>query len=437
MPSGIRHGYNFAFCNAINFQIATGTPLILFAKSLGATATVLGILSSLLSLFTFLQLFTGGYLAKFGYRKFMLAGWGLRTSMVFGLAAVPTLSFIDAPTKVALILILLVVFAILRGIAMGVWLPWITELLPANQRGAYLSREQMSVHGGSLAALGISALTLQYLPHPIRYSAIFFLSAIAGVASLFALRKMPDAEMGDTVSTSAHPVPWRAIVSFPPFRKLLLFTGFWCVATSSIGTFAVAYTREGLHFPESRIIYLSLSGFVGALVTLPFTAQFLRLAGTKNALRLTTFLTAAVVVGWLGLAANVLPGTWWMVALLNALGGMTTSNFAVAHATLAMGVMPPMGRNHFFAIFTVATSALTGLAPIFFGIILDAFRQITGQIGAWSVNLYSLYFAIIAGLLLINSALVSILHEHELGKLSRRDFAIFGSLRRLGRLFGR
>lgn len=437
MPPGMRHGYQFAFCNAINFQIATGTPVILYAKSLGASATVLGILSALLSLFTFLQLFAGGYLAKFGYRKFMLGGWGLRTTMVFALSVVPLLSFIDAPTKVALVLLLLVVFAIMRGIAMGVWLPWITELLPVNQRGAYLSREQMSVHSGSLAALGFSAITLQFLPHPARYSVVFLLSAFAGVTSLFALRKMPDAEMGNAVSTSSHPVPWKAIVQFPPFQKLLLFTGFWCVATSSLGTFTVAYTRESLHFPESRIIYLSLCTFAGALATLPFTARLLHQVGAKNALRLSTFLTAVTVAGWLGLAANILPGTWWMVALLNGLFGMTTSNFAVANATLAMGVMPPMGRNHFFALFTVTTSALTGFAPIFFGILLDAFRQTAGQIGAWSVNHYSLYFLLIAALILVTTLLVSVLHEHELGKLNRRDFAIFGSLRRLGRLFGR
>ena len=437
MPPGIRHGYHFAFCNAINFQIATGTPLILFAKSLGASSTVLGILASLLSLFTFLQLFAGGYLAKFGYRKFMIAGWGLRTSMVFGLAVVPLLSFIDAPTKVALILILLVIFAILRGIAMGVWLPWITELLPANQRGAYLSREQMSLHGGSLAALGISALTLQYLPHPICYSAIFLLSAFAGLTSLLALQKMPDAKIHETRSASSQRVPWRSIVSFPPFQKLLIFTGFWCVATASIGTFTVAYTREGLHFPESRIIFLTLSTFTGALATLPFTARFLHWAGTKNTLRLSTFLTAMIVVGWFALAAGVLPGAWWIVALLNALFGMATSNFAVANATLAMGVMPPMGRNHFFALFTVITSALTGFAPIGFGILLDALRQTTGQIGAWSVNRYSLYFCLIAGLLFMSTFLVSLLQEHDVGKLNRRDFAIFGSLRRLSRLFGR
>ena len=433
----MRYGYQFGFFNAINFQIATGTPLILFAKSLGASATVLGILASLLPLFTFLQIPAAGYLPRFGYRKFMLLGWGLRTIMVFALAGIPLLLFVDAPTKVALILFLLVIFSVLRGISAGVWWPWITELLPKEQRGNYLSGEQLSVHGGSLAALGVSALTLQFLPDPYRYSAIFFLSAFAGVISLYSLKNMPDVLLAGSLKQSSHPVPWRAIIGFLPFRKLLLFGGLWSVATSSLITFTVAFTRESLHYNESNIVYLSLFVFLGALTTLPFTARFINKIGVKGALYLTTFFTGCVALGWLTLAAGVWHGNWWTVALLNFGFGMATANFAVANASVVMGIFPVMGRNHFFALYTVTTSLITALAPIFFGILIDALRRVSSQWGAWAINPYSIYFFISIALLVITCLTVSILKTHEIGDLNHRDFTILANLRRFGRLLHR
>ncbi len=437
MPTGMRYGYQFAFYNAINFQIATGTPLVLFAKQLGASSTVLGILTSLLPLFAFLQLPAASFLPRFGYKKFMLLGWGLRTIMVFALSAVPILIFIDSATKMALTLILLVIFSVLRGISVGVWFPWITELLPVRSRGHYLSREQLAVHSASLFALGVSAITLQFLPDPWRYSAIFLLAAIAGVTSLFALQKMPDAPATEDAKQSSHPVPWRAIVAYKPFRKLLLFGALWSVGVSGMGTFTTAFTRESLKFHDSTIVYLSLFSFIGALATLPFMARFLEGAGITNALRTTTFCTGAVVLGWMLLASRIWPPTWWAVALLNLVFGMATANFSVANSSLAMGVMPVMGRTHFFSLYTVCTSVIYALSPILFGILLDAFKNLSLHFGEWSVNRYSLYFLVAMLVLILTTLLVSLLRTHEIGELNRRDFTIIASLRRFGRLLQR
>ena len=437
MPKGMRYGYQFGFFNAINFQIAAGTPLILFAKELGASSTVLGIVAAILPLFTFLQLLSAGYLPRFGYRRFMLAGWGLRTLMVFALSVVPLLGFADAATKMALVLVLLVLFSILRGISVGVWMPWITELLPAEKRGVYLSGEQLAVHAGSLAALGICAVTLQFLPNPARYSAIFFLSALAGLTSLFALKKMPDAPASEVTRNSSQPVPWKAILDFLPFRKLLLFSSLWAICTNSLGIFTVAFTRETLRFEESNIVYLSLFLFIGALVTLPFTARFLQAVGMKGVLRFAMGITGCVILGWMLLAAGFGREQGWLVAALNLGLGVAYGNFAVANASLAMAVMPAMGRNHFFALYTVITSLLAALSPIFFGMLLDAMGGLNKKIGLWEINRYSLYFLTSLILLAIAGLTISLLKTHEIGELNRRDFTILASLRRFGRILQR
>jgi len=50
--------------------------------------------------------------------------------------------------------------------------------------------------------------------------------------------------------------------------------------------------------------------------------------------------------------------------ILGVAGGL----FSIANTRIAMDTMPVMGRNHFFALFTVFASLSLGLSPIFWGV---------------------------------------------------------------------
>lgn len=93
-----------------------------------------------------------------------------------------------------------------------------------------------------------------------------------------------------------------------------------------------------------------------------------------------------------------------------------------------------MGRNHFFALYTVTTSLITALTPILFGILIDALRRVSDQWGAWAINPFSIYFLISIGLVIITLLTVNLSKTHEIGDLNRRDFTILASRRRFGRL---
>ena len=46
-PAGLNNAYFFAAFNALSFQIVLGSPMILYAKSLDASATVLGLIAGM------------------------------------------------------------------------------------------------------------------------------------------------------------------------------------------------------------------------------------------------------------------------------------------------------------------------------------------------------------------------------------------------------
>src|SRR2546426_6547506 len=107
-PPGMANAFVFATFNALSFQIVLGSPMVLYAKSLDASATVLGIIAGMMPLLVIFQIPAAAHIARVGYKKFVYAGWGMRVAFIFGLALVPgTGGFLGRATQLALVLFLL------------------------------------------------------------------------------------------------------------------------------------------------------------------------------------------------------------------------------------------------------------------------------------------------------------------------------------------
>src|SRR5438445_10012384 len=105
---GMANVFVFATFNALSFQIVLGSPMVLYAKSLEASATVLGIIAGMMPLLVIFQFPAAAHIAHVGYKKFVYAGWGTRVTFIFGMALVPlTGSFLGRATQLALMIFLL------------------------------------------------------------------------------------------------------------------------------------------------------------------------------------------------------------------------------------------------------------------------------------------------------------------------------------------
>jgi MFS family permease len=433
-PKGSFNAHWFSLCNALSFQIILGAPIILYAKSIGASSTVLGIIASFTPLMTVFQLPAAQFLSRFGYKQFVLMGWSLRTIFIFVLAVVPLAVFLDSTTKLAVILASLFVFNLLRGISSAAWMPWIATLIPEEIRGRFLSLDQIFMHLGSLLALVASAIVMTGQVEAWEYALVFFLSAIGATLSLGFIRRIPDVEASETVRKSSEPVPWGKILAYPPFRELLKFNVLFMAVIGSMGVFTVEYLREFPHFDVALVLYLSGISFIGALVSLPFVGRLVDEAGSKPVMTGALILFGAVILGWFLVAAGVLPCSLWVIGTLNFFAGVAGSNFNLANVRIIMATMPEMGRNHFFALFTVITSLGLGGAPIVWGVSLDFIGTYEAVTGAFHWRRHSIYFLALFVLNLIALTLIRRLHE------TRGDeppSLVYARLRRAGKLWHR
>lgn len=412
LPAGARRANTFNLFNAFSWQITLGAPLILYAKSLGAPATLLGILASFMPLLVIFQIPAARHIPRYGYRRFMLAGWGARTALIFFVALIPLLGFLPSGVRLALLVACLFGFNLLRGISSGAWFPWMAELVPPSLRGRFLSREQAFIQIGSLASVVLAALVLWGSPASWQFALIFTISALGATASLCFLNRIPDVTAPETIRRSSHRVPWKQMLFYPPFFRLMLYNLLQFAATGSYGVFTIDYLKGQAHYSESLILALSTLSIVGALVSVHWTGRVLDRIGSKPILGACIALFVLILAGWWLVAARIVPHAVAAVAGLNLLVGIAGANWGVANSRLAMATMPLMGRNHFFALFTVITNVGLGLAPILWGVLLDSIGARQSSTGLVSWNRYSLYFAS-ATFLCLAAGLYAALGLHE------------------------
>lgn len=394
-PDGVTNANWFSFYNAISFQIFLGPPLILYAKSLGASATMLGVLASLTPLLTVFQIPAAHHIHRFGYRRFVLAGWATRNLCVFAVVAIPLLTFLGNGWKLALLLLLQFIFNLLRGIASGAWLPWLTEILPEEIRARFLSRDQRFLQTGSLVALLFCGMVLQKDSQPWEFSLAFLISALGGAASLYYLNRVPDVEAQDALQQSGTRVPWRAIVTFPPFARLVGFNLLYAFTIGSLAVFTVSFLKGRAGLGENSILYLMAVSFIAGAGSLGVVGRILDSIGSKRMLRWALILYMVHLVGWVGFASGLIATNTVPLLIMFVLAGVAGSAINLANLRLIMSVMPEMGRSHFFAFYTVIISLCLGISPVLWGVCLDAMNNLkiaVGPQGAFEWNRYSVYF---------------------------------------------
>src|SRR6266536_679953 len=107
-PAGLHNAFLFSLFNALSYQIVLSSPMVLYARTLGASATVLGIVAGMMPLLVIFQIPAASYIPRLGFKRFVYAGWGTRVMFIFAMALAPlTHGFLNSETRLALLLMLL------------------------------------------------------------------------------------------------------------------------------------------------------------------------------------------------------------------------------------------------------------------------------------------------------------------------------------------
>jgi len=418
-PEGTQRLFWFFFFNFLSCQIIMDSPIFLYAESLGASATVMGLIAGMTPLMVIFQIPAAAHVGRWGYKFFIATGWSLRLIFVFGLVFVPLLDgVINQQSQLALVLVLLFAFNVVRGIASCAWYPWIRGLIPENIRGRYLTYEGAFVNTGSLVAFLLVAAYFGQAPTSGQFSVLFGFSCLSGVCSIYFILRVPAVAPPSEEVGKKQEAPWAEIFGNRPFRKLLWVELFMAIALGGLAAFTVKYLKAEAGMQDNHIMLASSAKFIGALGTLWFLKSRLDRMGSRPVIffGLAIGLVCVAVFGMI--SGGVVPLNFFAVTGLYFSFGFVLASVTMSMTRLAMATVPRLGSSHYFAVYAVVGGVAMGMSPTLWGLMIDIFSGSESDWFSIEWNEYTIYFTGVAGVLLLTALATMRLEEPRAARLN-------------------
>lgn len=274
-PFKIKYGRRiFDFYSAINsfsFALVTGNTITLYALSLGASSTAVGLLSAFMSL-SFFAIPIGKILLKrTSLVRTFAHSWMLRNSSLIPLLIIPWLSVAFGIEQAIFVLILCVfLFNFFRGIGLIANNPIIGALAPGKDRGSYIVRISLINNATALLATIGLAFLLKFDSGIQTYNLVILIGIITGIFASLLLYRLPEPVKSKekTQSSSNGGFVTRVKEAFTDanFRKFLLSYLIVGLGMGMARPFIIVFCKEVYTLTDSVVTVFTICSSLGAIL---------------------------------------------------------------------------------------------------------------------------------------------------------------------------
>jgi MFS family permease len=366
-----RQGLYFAFFNAMNWQIATATPTVLFMAYLGANSFETGLVYGWPLLLTPVQVFATVLLPRMGFKRLTLAGWGARSWFLLvplSLALLAPAS--PAPWMIHAMVAAMFCYSISRSVGAAAITTWLQGLVPAEVRGRYWSTDQIMGGAASIGTLLMCAATFTWLPASAAFS-VQYLFSIGGAWLAFrCLRALPDIARPTVMSLETIRVETpRHLFGPGRFRDYLWLAVLFFVVTIPIVPFGAYFLKVELGVSSAVIMGCTIVQYTGVITGNWFMRSRIDRTGAKPFFRASFVLYVFVAAGWL--AGLHWPRTlFWLMPALYFLMGAGAGIFTAANVSYLAKILAPGERALPVSLHGALCFFMGGIAPIAWGLVL-------------------------------------------------------------------
>ena len=385
-----RGGIYFSFFNALNWQVAIGTPTVLFMQQLGANSFQVGLVFSWTFLLTPAQVLSTTLLSKYGYKKLTMAGWSARS---FCLLVPIGLAILAPPSPVSWMINAMVVatfiYCLLRAIGTSALTTWFYQLVPAELRGRYWATDQLTTGVAIGVSLLVYALFFSLLP---TYTAFILLYLIAVLGALFAykeLKKLPDAEKPKPISLEKIVTETPRLMTEPSFfRSYLWISVIFFSGITPLAPFAVYYLKASAGVSTSQVILLTMLTYVGLIVANIAMRKHMDHIGAKPFFKAAFLSYAFVSAAWIVFLATG-GKAYWTLPFLFFLQGAGSGFWNSANLSYLVKLLPEHDRALPVSIHGAVMTFIGGCTPVLWGL----FLKVPGEAPAVDVPVFEGYYA--------------------------------------------
>lgn len=394
-PAAIKRGLQISIAEGalsnVHITTTTGAFLTGYALLLGARDFDLGVIAALPFIGQLFQ-FVGAYLEeRLGERRMLTAVTaGLSRSLWAIVAALPFLGALGT-ARLPIFLLVLALAQALIGITANAWTSWMSDLVPARQRGRYFGTRNTIA---SLTAMSSSWLAGRVIDayrgggsDRVGYAIIFGIAVVCSLASAVLLRQQPEPPKRKTQRVDVRGL-FTAPLRHRPFRTLSLASAGWALAVGISAPFFNAYGIQDLKLSFANLAVFAIVTSAVALITQPLIGRLQDRYGDKRVLVGSVLGAISLPWGWVLATPGFLLPLW-----LNAIGsGIFWPGITQGWMNLVMDRAPAEGRGAYVASFGAISGLGTFVASLLGGAIATGLSGAVIDLGPLRLNHYALLF---------------------------------------------
>ncbi|MEO0508987.1 MAG: MFS transporter [Verrucomicrobiota bacterium] len=378
----------------MTWLIVVGSPMVLMAEHLGATAFQVGLLYSAVMLFVPLQMMAAALLPYLGYKRQIVLTWSARTVLLIIPIAIALFEPDEArPLALNIFIGTIFGYCFIRSLGACALLPWFVEIVPEKLRGRFFSADSFVIGSAGVIILLLSSALFAFFETYDAF-ALLFIGAICGaVTSIRFVMKLPDGKRPEVLSFPRMLNRWSALLTEPSyFRIFLLLQIVHSLTAFGLTPFTVYYLKRSLDYGISYIMFLSALQYIGMSVGALSIKDHMDRFGvrpffvvTHAAVLFVIFYWCLLVLGFKSLSM-LLPVTFFTT-------GMATAGYFTATNKYMAKVCRPRERSIVIALFQSTVGLTAGLAATVWGQILK--DTSTGEIVGSRFLIYLGVFSVI------------------------------------------
>jgi len=371
-----------------------GTVVPSFLTKLGASATVIGLLSALQRAGWLLpQLVAARYLSDKPYKKpFILLPAGISRTMILILAALIYLTGAQRPELMIITLMVAMgIFWLGDGLASLAWFDFLSKSVPAHRRGRLTGIGQiLSGIAGFAAGFGVEWLLSDQGPaYPTNYAVLFLLgfTMLALSFTAIVLTRENKGIAGDSVPSWGEYLPQlgKLLKRDHDFRRYLIARQVFNLAGLA-SPFYIVYALDKLDLPAQVVGRYTSLGVIGTITAALLFGWLNERHGTKRTSQVSVIVTVAIPVLALVIPRLVTNPTWlaWAYGLVFLASNASMACFLPGWTSYVLEWAPEAERP----IYVGLTNTINGLAALF--------AVLGGAILQWTGGNYEILFILTA-----------------------------------------
>ncbi|MDF2441211.1 MAG: hypothetical protein JWN98_2195 [Abditibacteriota bacterium] len=377
----IAWGFGMAFMN-----LTSGAVYTAFAREIGASNTIMGILAAALPVMGFLQVW-GAYLVERRRRRkqqMLIAGL-LSRSLWVGAALSPLIAqaFPESIPKEWVLWIVVstvLVSSVCQAFSSPAFFSWMADLVPSRVRSTFFARRMQM---GTFVALFTSTaggLVADFYPSLTIYCLILALAGVCGMLDILFFigvrepRKVfssPDVDQALDELARDLPSPMDSIrepMRDPSVRRFLMFVSLLMVGYALQGPFLWLHCLENLKMNKT-VTGLILNGapLLAMAITSRFWGDVTRRHGNRPVMRLASIGLMVIPLGWIFSTDE----SAILLGVLLFLSGILAGALDLSNMNLITGLAPHVPRSTMTAVFSIAAGTSFAVASVAGGRIAD------------------------------------------------------------------